>query len=400
MSPVRAWDVAVIGGGIVGVATARALQSRGIDTTVVEAEPELARHQSGRNSGVLHSGLYYRPGSQKALLTTSGREAMVAYCEERGLPWRRCGKLVLATREDELERLDELERRGRANGLEDLRRLGPQEIRHVEPAAAGLAGLWVEETGVVNFQAVVRSMAGELNRQGGGVRTATRVVSVRRQRGLQVLETPSAAIRCRSLVNCAGLQSDRVARLCGLDPGVRIIPFRGEYWQLAPEAAAKVRGLIYPVPDPCLPFLDVHLTRTVDDVVEAGPNAVLAFSREGYDWGTVSARDLVESLGWPGFWKMARSWWRTGLGEMHRSLSRDRFARDLARLVPSIRPRDLRPGSSGVRAQAVDREGRLLDDFHWTLAERQVHVVNAPSPAATASIAIAEAIADKVEEVG
>lgn len=399
MTPVRAWDVAVIGGGIVGVATARALQARGLATTVVEAEPELASHQSGRNSGVLHSGLYYRPGSLKARLCAAGREAMAAYCEERGLPWRRCGKLVLATREDELERLGELERRGRANGLGDLRRLTPEEIRRVEPGAAGIDGLWVEETGVVDFQAVVRAMAGELNRDGGGVRTATRVEAVRRERGAFVLETPSAAIRCRTLVNCAGLQSDRVARLCGLDPEVRIVPFRGEYWELTPEAATRVRGLIYPVPDPRLPFLDVHLTRRVDDVVEAGPNAVLALAREGYDWGTVSARDLLDTLAWPGFWRMARSWWRTGLGEMRRSLSRRLFARDLARLVPSIGPGDLRPGGSGVRAQAVDRAGRLLDDFHWVLAERQVHVVNTPSPAATASIAIAEEIAAKVEEV-
>jgi L-2-hydroxyglutarate oxidase len=387
----------VIGGGIVGVATAAALAGlEDVSVVLLEAEERLATHQTGRNSGVIHSGLYYRPGSLKARNCAEGREALYRFCAEHAIPHRRCGKVVVATRARELPALDELERRGRANGLRGLRRLAPEEVREHEPHAAAVGGLWVPETGIVDYAAVTAKLAELAQRQGATVRTGARVHGVRNDGDRLQLLTPAGDVSCRFLVNCAGLRSDRVARLCRVDPRLRIVPFRGEYHELAPERRDLVRGLIYPVPDPALPFLGVHFTRRIDGRVEAGPNAVLAWKREGYTRGSVSLRDAWEILSYRGCWPMALRFWRTGLGEYYRSLSRRAFARALRRLVPGIEPRDLRPGGAGVRAQAVDPAGRLVDDFRVIRMGRMIHVLNAPSPAATACLAIGREIAGMV----
>jgi L-2-hydroxyglutarate oxidase len=385
----------VIGGGIVGLATALALAARKHPPVVLEAEDGLARHQTGHNSGVIHSGLYYKPGSLKARTCRAGIEAMYRFCAEQGIPHRRSGKLVVAVRQEELSRLATLEERGRANGVK-LRRLTAEELREYEPAVAGIAGLWVEETGVVNYAAVTEAMARRVVELGGEIRTGHRVLGIRPDGAGLVVETTRGPVPARRLVTCAGLQCDRVARLAGTDPGVRIVPFRGEYYVLRPERAHLVRGLIYPVPDPALPFLGVHFTRGIDDVVEAGPNAVIAFKREGYGWGDVSLRDAVDWALFPGFWRMARAQWRNGLDEVRRSLSRARFLRSLQTLLPDLTDADIIPGGSGVRAQAVGRDGRLIDDFHLVQAPGMVHVVNAPSPAATASLEIGRAIAEQL----
>lgn len=390
----RSYDVAVIGGGIIGTATAMALADRGdVSVTVLEAEERLAVHQTGHNSGVIHSGLYYRPGSLKARNCVEGREALYRFCEENGIAHERCGKIVVATEERELPRLEELRRRGTANGLKGLRKLGPDEIRGYEPHVCGIAGLAVEETGIVDFAAVTEAFARRVRESGGEILTGTRVLGVRREPGGLVVETTRDALACRYAINCAGLQSDRVARMCGARPGVRIIPFRGEYYELVPERCGLVRNLVYPVPDPEFPFLGVHFTRTMRGVVEAGPNAVLAFRREGYDKWSFSLRDTAETLAYGGFWRMALRYWRMGMGEFHRSLSKRAFVAALARLIPELAAADVRAGEAGVRAQAVAPNGSLVDDFRIIEAERMVHVLNAPSPAATASISIGRTVA-------
>jgi L-2-hydroxyglutarate oxidase len=385
----------VIGGGIVGIATALALAERGHVPLVLEAEDGLARHQTGHNSGVIHSGLYYKPGSLKARMCRAGLEAMYRFCAEEGVATRRCGKLVVAVRADELPRLATLEERGRANGV-SLRRLGTEEIKEHEPEVVGLAGLWIDETGVVDYSRVTEAMARRLVRLGGEVRTGHRVISIERDRNELVLATPRGEVRASRLVNCAGLQSDRIARLAGVQPGVRIVPFRGEYYILRAERRDLVRGLIYPVPDPALPFLGVHFTRGIDDVVEAGPNAVLALRREGYSWGDISIRDIADWAAFPGFWRMARAQWRNGLTEVRRSLSRARFLKSLQALMPALTDDDIERGGSGVRAQAVGSDGRLIDDFFIQSAPGMLHVLNAPSPAATASLAIGRELADRL----
>ncbi len=386
-------DVAIAGGGLVGLGTALALAGRGLKVAVLEAEDRVAAHQSGHNSGVIHSGLYYKPGSLKARLCVEGARALYRFCAEEGVAHQRCGKLVVATRPDELPRLDELERRGAANGLIGVRRLGPEEIREIEPHAAGIAALHVPETGIADYPAVARAMARRIEARGGRVATGARVRAVRRDGPGLVVETALGAVAAGLLVNCAGLQADRVARLCGADPGLRILPFRGEYYQLTPERRGLVRGLIYPVPDPRFPFLGVHLTLMVNGGVEAGPNAVLALKREGYRWRDVSLRDAAGIAAWPGFWRLAARFWRTGVYEVRRSAMKSLFLRDLQRLVPELQSSDLRRAGSGVRAQALDAKGRLVDDFHVVRGERAIHVLNAPSPAATASIRIGEEIA-------
>jgi len=377
------------------MATALALAERGHVPVVLEAEDGLARHQTGHNSGVIHSGLYYKPGSLKAKMCRAGLDAMYQFCAEEGVPTRRCGKLVVAVREDELPRLAALEERGRANGV-TLRRVGPDEIKDHEPEIVGLAGLWVEETGVVDYTRVTEAMARRLGRLGGEVRTRHRVVSIARDRTEIVIGTARGDIRASHLVNCAGLQSDRVARLAGTRPGVRIVPFRGEYYVLRAERRNLVRGLIYPVPDPALPFLGVHFTRGIDDVVEAGPNAVLALRREGYSWSDVSIVDIADWAAFPGFWRMTRAQWRNGLTEVRRSLSRSRFLESLQQLLPALKDEDIERGGSGVRAQAVSADGRLVDDFFLQSGPNMLHVLNAPSPAATASLAIGREVADRL----
>ncbi len=394
------YDVAIIGGGIVGLATAMALLRAGrCDLVVLEAEDRLAAHQSGRNSGVIHSGLYYRPGSLKARLCVEGREALYRFCRERRIPHERCGKVVVAANAQEAERLDALEERGRANGLEGLKRLGPEQLREHEPHASGVAGLFVPQTGIVDFATVTRAFAEVVRESGGEILTRACVRVVTRQREELVLQTQRGEIRCRTFVNCAGLQSDRVARLCGVAPDCRIIPIRGEYFRLAPRGAALVRNLIYPMPDPRLPLLGVHLTRWIGEDaegVEAGPNAVVVFDRHGYLPRSFDLKDAAEVVGYPGFWRMAARYWRTGLSELWRSMSKQAFTRALQRLVPELTAADLVAGKCGIRAQAVDRAGRLLDDFRIIRHDGMIHVLNAPSPAATSSIAIGRYIASLV----
>ena len=401
-------DLAIIGGGIVGLATAMALARRGrSDLVVIEAEREIATHQTGHNSGVIHSGLYYKPGSSKAANCVAGREAMYEFCAQQNIPHQRCGKIVVATREAELPALAELYSRGTANGLAGLVQLNSSEqIREYEPHAAGLAGLYVPQTGIVDYVAVAGAMRRIVEAAGGAVRTDCQLTAVRRDGQNFVLTTlarsaseglQSGELRARHLINCAGLQSDRVARLCGLAPKLRIVPFRGEYFNLTPQASGLVRNLIYPVPDPRFPFLGVHLTRMIHGGVEAGPNAVLALSRHGYRKGNVRLRDLWSTLSYGGFWRLASRHARMALGEIYRSYVKRAFVSDLQRLLPELTAADLVPGGSGVRAQAVAPNGKLLDDFHIESAERMIHVLNAPSPAATASIAIGESIAEMAQ---
>jgi (S)-2-hydroxyglutarate dehydrogenase len=389
------YDVVIIGGGIVGLATAMALKTGSpASLAILEAEDRLAQHQTGHNSGVIHSGLYYKPGSLKARNCVTGREAMYRFCQEHGIAHERCGKVVVATDPRELPALDELERRGRANGLQGLRRLGAEEIREYEPHTSGIAGLLVPETGIVDYKQVAQVYAEIIRKEGGEIQTKAQVHGCRRYADALVLETNRGAVQCRYLVNCGGLHADEVARLCGADPQLQIIPFRGEYYELVPERQYLVKNLIYPVPDPRFPFLGVHFTRMIHGGVEAGPNAVLAFKREGYGWEDVSAKDTLRMFAYPGFWKMVATYWKTGLGEMYRSLSQEAFVKALQKLVPELRIQDVRRAGSGVRAQAVAPNGALVDDFRIVETERMVHVLNAPSPGATASISIGKAIAE------
>ncbi|MBN1269797.1 MAG: L-2-hydroxyglutarate oxidase [Kiritimatiellae bacterium] len=390
----KQYEIAVIGGGIVGLATARALLGgRCPSLVLLEAEDRLAAHQTGNNSGVIHSGLYYKPGSLKARNCVEGREAMYRYCAEHGIPHERCGKIVVATSAEEIPQLDEREARGRANGLQGLRRLSPEEIIELEPHARGVAGLFVAETGIVDYNDVAESFARDVREAGGEIRLKARVTGIQRENGGMVFETTAGVVRARCLVNCAGLYSDRVARMAGVEPGLKIIPFRGEYYDLKPETRGVVRNLIYPVPDPQFPFLGVHFTRMIKGGVEAGPNAVLAFKREGYTLWSISVRDLADYGLYAGFWKMGLKHWKMGLGEFYRSFCKRAFVRALQRLVPDITAGDLVRGGAGVRAQALEPDGNLVDDFRIVEAEHMVHVLNAPSPAATASLSVGQAIA-------
>ncbi|MFE4409057.1 L-2-hydroxyglutarate oxidase [Streptomyces sp. NPDC056821] len=384
-------DVLVIGGGIVGLSTAYAVTraAPGTRVTVLEKEQGPARHQTGRNSGVIHSGIYYRPGSLKARYAAGGAAEMVKFCAEYGIAHEVTGKLIVATGREELPRLHALVQRGRENGI-PVRELGPAQIGEYEPEVRGLAAIHVGTTGICDFTAVARQLA---DASGAEIRYGARVVRVDRrpELGVAVLTGRGDVVRTRVLVNCAGLYCDEVARLTGDEPGVRIVPFRGEYYELArPEL---VRGLVYPVPDPAFPFLGVHLTRGVDGGVHVGPNAVPALAREGYGWGVVRPRELAGTLGWPGSWRIARRHWRYGAGELRRSVSKAAFTQAVRRLMPGVREEDLVPAAAGVRAQAVLRDGTLVDDFLIREGARAVHVLNAPSPAATASLPIGREVA-------
>jgi L-2-hydroxyglutarate oxidase len=376
----------VVGGGILGLATAhRILLDRpGASVTVLEKEHRWAAHQTGHNSGVLHAGVYYSPGSLKARFCRRGRESMVEFCREYGVPHRVCGKLVVATEDAELPRLRALHDRSLANGLA-VRMLTPAEAREHEPEVACVAAMHVPETGIADFTAVSTTLARLLAEAGADLRLGTRVTGIRGP----VVETDRGEVRADVLVNCAGLHADRVASMAGVDLPARILPFRGEYHELRPEARDLVRGLVYPVPDPRFPFLGVHLTRMVDGSVHAGPNAVLALSREGYSWGRIRLGDLAEAAAYPGLWRLGLRYHRYGAGEVLRSLSTTRFVRSLARLVPAITAADVVPAGAGVRAQAVRPDGRLVDDFLIERREGQIHVLNAPSPAATSALEIA-----------
>jgi L-2-hydroxyglutarate oxidase len=390
----RIYDVGIIGGGIVGLATAMALVKSGVKSiAVLEAESKLGAHQTGNNSGVIHSGLYYKPGSLKARNCVAGREALYRFCREQGIAHQACGKLVVATRKNEIVALDELEKKGAANGLKKMRRLAAAELKEFEPHVAGIAGLWVGETGIVDYLQVCDKYAEIIRGGGGEIRLNFPVRRVEKRSRELILSGRNGEVRCRNLVNCAGLQSDRVARMCGVRPGLQIIPFRGEYYEVVPGRQDLVRNLIYPVPDPRFPFLGVHFTRRIAGGVEAGPNAVLSFKRHGYKKTSFSLRDAAQFALYPGFWAMGLKFWKMGLGEFHRSFSKKAFVKALQRLVPGIRAGDLVVGGAGVRAQALEANGFLVDDFRIREAERMVHVLNAPSPAATASISIGESIA-------
>jgi len=388
------YDVTIIGGGIIGLATAMILAQRyDARLLLIEAEGELATHQTGHNSGVIHSGLYYRPGSLKARNCVTGAAALYDFCEAGGIPAERCGKVVVAVREEELPALAELQRRGTANGIEGIRRLNREELREQEPHLEGIAGLQVPATGIVDFRRVAQAYAETATAAGLAIQLHTRLTGVVKSGSELILETTRDTLRTGNLINCGGLQSDRIARICGLKPGVRIVPFRGEYYQLLPARQHLVRNLIYPVPDPRFPFLGVHFTRMIDGNREAGPNAVLAWKREGYSRLSFSLRDSWAILSTPAFWRMAFKYARVGLVEQHRSWNKAAFVKALQRLLPAIQPEDLAPGNTGVRAQALDLKGGLLDDFHLLEKERMLHVLNAPSPAATASLSIGAELA-------
>jgi (S)-2-hydroxyglutarate dehydrogenase len=373
-------DVAVVGGGIVGLATARALALRGMKVVVLERETRLGAHQTTHNSGVIHAGIYYAPGSLKARLCVEGAAKLYEYCEAKGIAAERCGKLVVAVREADLERLDELERRGRANGVPGLVRVGPDEIAAIEPAARGLAALHSPNTGMVDFGAVAAAYADDVREHGGEIRTGAAVRALVEREDHVEFE----GLRARQAVACAGAWSDRLALASGARPDVRIVPFRGSYLRL--KRPELVRGQIYPVPDPALPFLGVHLSRTIGGEVLIGPTALLAPAHV----------DLRATLRWPGTARVMRRWWRTGLTEIAHAVSRRLLVREAARFVPALGPGDVERGPAGVRAQAVGRDGTLVDDFKLARTGRAIHVLNAPSPAATASLAIAELIASEV----
>jgi L-2-hydroxyglutarate oxidase len=389
------YDVAVVGGGIVGAATAKALieQAPGVKVAVLEKEAQLAAHQTGNNSGVIHSGLYYRPGSLKARNCTEGREALYAFCAAEGIAHDRCGKIVVAVDEDQLPALDELERRGRENGLDGITRLDAGDLRTYEPHVSGIAGLHVPQTGIVDYVAVTQAFASRVESAGGRILTRAEVLKVERSQNGFRLDTRAGEVEARFIVNCAGLHSDRVASMCGVEPEVRIVPFRGEYYRLKEDQRHMVQNLIYPVPDPKFPFLGVHFTRMIDGGVEAGPNAVLAFKREGYKLWDFSVRDMLDTLKFPGFYRLAQRYWRVGMGEYRRSLSKTQMLRDLRALIPGLQAEGIYRDGAGVRAQAVACDGSLLDDFCIREGDGMVHVLNAPSPAATASISIGAAVA-------
>ncbi|WP_445893705.1 L-2-hydroxyglutarate oxidase [Desulfosoma sp.] len=391
------WDVVVIGAGIVGLATVYQLLERrpSLNVVVLEKEDQPGAHQTGHNSGVIHSGIYYRPGSLKASLCVAGAKSLVDFCRDQSIPFEICGKIVAATNAVEVERLQELQRRGTVNGVPDIAVLSPAEARNIEPHVHCVQALWVPTTGIVDFRQVAQKLAQIVESRGGRLLFSQPVMAMRRERGATVAITPHGEFSARVVINCAGLHADRIARLAGFTPPGRIVPFRGEYYSLREARRHLVRSLIYPVPDPRFPFLGVHFTRRIDGCIEAGPNAILAWAREGYTPTTVRLRDTLEALTYPGFIRLARKYWKTGLEEMVRSHSKKLFAKALQRLVPEVTAQDLAPGSAGVRAQALSPEGRLLDDFVVMAEAGQVHVLNAPSPAATSSLAIGEVVAAK-----
>ncbi len=393
------YDITIIGGGIIGNATAlKLLKTNNFKILVIEAENKLAAHQTGNNSGVIHSGLYYKPGSLKAQNCVNGRNLMYQFCEENNISHDKCGKIVVALTKDEITALDELERRGIANGLKGLRRLKKEELKEYEPHVNGIEGLHVPETGIVDYIQVTETYAKKISEAGGEIRTGTRFISVVKESDRLILQTNKGEILTKFLVNCGGLQSDRIARICGVDPKLQIVPFRGEYYKIKKEKEHLVNNLIYPVPDPKFPFLGVHFTRMIHGGIEAGPNAVLAFKREGYYHKDFSVKDVSQMISYSGFWKMAAKHYRMGFHEFHRSLSQTAFVDALKKLIPEIDYNDVYREGAGVRAQALESDGKLVDDFRIVESDRMIHVLNAPSPAATASLSIGETIAKKVKD--
>jgi 2-hydroxyglutarate dehydrogenase len=392
-------DVAVVGAGIVGLAAARelALRHPGARVAVLEREQRIASHQTGHSSGVIHAGIYYRPGSLKARLCVEGARELYDYCDERGIRAERTGKVIVATEPEELPRLDELERRGHANAVPGLRRIGAEELREIEPHATGLEALHSPATGVVDFRRVAASLAADVTSGGGSIATGSGIEAIDVRSDSIALRHPGGELRAAAAVFCAGLWSDRLAVMAGADPDPRIVPFRGAYLSLRPERRHLVRTSIYPVPDPELPFLGVHLTRDLDGAVDVGPSALMVAARDAYRLGRVRPGDLGSTLAWPGTWRLLRARWRSAATELRRAASRRAFAAEARRFVPELRASDLVAGHAGVRGQALARDGTLVDDFVVSATERAIHVRNAPSPAATSCLTLARLIADRVE---
>lgn len=388
------YDLIIIGGGIIGCATGKAAAESGVsDILLLEEEKTLAAHQTGNNSGVIHSGLYYKPGSYKARNCTEGREKLYRYLAEKNLPFDKCGKLVVAVNKDELTALENLHQRGTDNGLEGLKRLNREQIKELEPHCSGIAGLFVPMTGITDYKKVTESYAEDLKAGGGEIKTSAKVISVTGRQGRFTVETTAGTFNAKFIINCAGLFSDRVARLCGVDPEILIMPFRGEYYVLREEKQSLVKNLIYPVPNPELPFLGVHFTRMIEGGVEAGPNAVLAFARKGYNKTSFSLSDTLETMKFPGSLKLFSGFLKIGFYEYRRSFIKSYMVRDLQKLIPDLQSDDIIPGGAGIRAQALGKNGKLIDDFYIKEAGGMIHVLNSPSPAATASLSIGEAIA-------
>jgi L-2-hydroxyglutarate oxidase LhgO len=392
------FQIAIIGGGIVGLATGLELTSRfpALRLVVIEKESILAGHQTSHNSGVIHSGIYYKPGSFKARLCVEGADALLRFCQEHSVPFDTCGKVIVATSESELPRLEELYRRGNANKLKGLQMLTAEQIREFEPHAAGIRGIRVPGTSIVDYARVAEKLGDLIARNGGKILLSHEVTALRRCAGNTIIETTRGPVEARLVINCAGLHSDRISRMINVRSDLMIVPFRGEYYDITAAKQHYVKGLIYPVPDPQFPFLGVHFTKRIGGGVEAGPNAVLALKREGYAKTSFQAADVFEFATFPGFWRMAAKHWKMSLGEYHRSWSKAAFVRSLQRLIPELTSDDLKPGGSGVRAQALNLNGNFVDDFHFVYTEGILNISNVPSPAATASLAIARHIVDMV----
>jgi len=394
------FDLVIVGGGIVGLATGlQALRRhRGIRLALLEKEASIARHQTGHNSGVIHSGIYYKPGSLKARNCVAGAARMVEFCKEHSIPYEICGKVVVATDQAERPGLAELMRRGTANGVLGLRMIGPEELSEIEPHCTGVEAMVVPGTGIVDYKLVARKYADLIQQNGGSLLLNCRVQNIVKRGNEIILETTQGSVKATRVINCAGLHSDRIVKLAGDNTALQIVPFRGEYYEIVPDRRKLVRNLIYPVADPRFPFLGVHFTRHINGGIEAGPNAVLALKREGYRKTDFNLQDAVETALFPGFWKMAAKYWKSGVGEYYRSLSKAGFTRALQKLLPEIQQSDLVPGGAGVRAQALDRTGKLLDDFTIIRSDRMIHVCNVPSPAATASLMIGEQIVEMMAQ--
>ena len=392
----KIYDIVVIGGGIVGLATALKLKEKNpkIKLVVLEKEAEVAMHQTGHNSGVIHSGLYYKPGSLKATNCIRGYSMLVDFAEKEDIPYDLCGKIVVATRPEQISILEGLYERGQQNGLTGFKMLNPEQIREYEPHVKGLKGFYVPQTGIINYKRVCEKYAEKVREKGGEIVFGQKAIEIRKNENYSIVITEQSYFETKLVINCAGLYSDKVARFTQKEPlHLRIVPFRGEYYELKPEKHYLVKNLIYPVPDPNFPFLGVHFTRMIEGGIEAGPNAVLAFRREGYKKLDIHAKELWQTLTWPGFQKVAAKYWRTGMGEMYRSFSKAAFTEALQELIPEIKSSDLVAGGAGVRAQACDRDGGLLDDFSIIERPNAINVCNAPSPAATSSLSIGDTVA-------
>jgi L-2-hydroxyglutarate oxidase len=399
MDSAKTYDFVIIGGGIVGTATGMVLLEKPeFSTLIIEAENELALHQTGNNSGVIHSGLYYKPGSLKAKNCTEGKELMYKFCEENNIPYEKCGKVVVAVNKEELPSLNNLFERGIANGLTGLKMLQAQELHDYEPNVRGDAGLFVPQTGIVDYKKVTNAYSEKIKNNGGEIELSCKFLSLGKSKDELIISTTKGDIKTKFLVNCGGLYSDRIAKLCGVNPGLQIVPFRGEYYKLKKEKEYLVKNLVYPVTDPNFPFLGVHFTRMINGGVEAGPNAVLAFKREGYTKKDFLLSDVLRLFFYKGFWKMASKYYKMGFGEFYRSYSKTAFVKALQKLIPEIKEDDIEKGGAGVRAQALEPNGKLVDDFRIIEEDKMVHVLNAPSPAATASISIGNYIAKLVKK--